>query len=110
MPVTRSRPRLAPLEPAVLENAARMLRVLAHPDRLRIVETLGKQRLSVGDLAEAIGLPQPQTSQHLTQMRAHGILDVERDGRNAYYLVVNPNALNVLDCIRKHAPGSRPRK
>ncbi|NBC11618.1 MAG: hypothetical protein GVY24_07805, partial [Planctomycetes bacterium] len=37
---------------------------------------------------------------------AHGILDVERDGRSAYYLVVNPNALNVLDCIRKHAPGS----
>lgn len=107
MPTTRRKPRS--LDPAVLEHAARTLKVLAHRDRLRIVETLGQKRLSVNELADAIGLPQAATSQHLTQMRAHGILDVERDGRSAYYIVVNPNALAVLDCIRQHAPpGSKP--
>ncbi len=89
-----------------LEEAARVLRVLAHPDRLRMIELLIAGRHSVGELAEAVGLAPPAVSQHLNHMRAHGILRVEREGRTAYYQVDNPNAINVIDCIRKHCPDS----
>lgn len=85
-----------------LEESARVLRVLAHPHRLKFVELLMAGRLSVGELAEAVGLPPNAVSQHLNHMRAHGILDVDREGRVAYYRVENPSVINVIQCIHKH--------
>ncbi len=89
-----------------LEHCARALRVLAHVDRLRIVEALDLAEHSVGELADALSLSQPAVSQHLTLMRAHGLLDCEKHGRLCYYRVTNPHALNVLRCIRKHGQGA----
>ncbi len=91
-----------PVPLSALEEAARVLRVLAHPHRLKFIELLMGGRLSVGELAAAVGLAPNAASQHLNHMRAHGILGVERDGRTAYYRVENPNAINVIECIRKH--------
>ena len=93
------------LELKVLEMAADVLKVLAHPYRLKIVELLSDNRLSVGDLAEHLDLAHNAVSQHLSQMKAHGILDVVRVGRTAYYHVVNPNAINVINCIKEHGCG-----
>ncbi len=95
-----------PLEMDNLEACAQVLRVLAHPHRLKIVELLMGRQLSVGELAEELELAPSAVSQHLNHMRAHGILGVERDGRTAYYRVENPSAENVIDCIRKHGQGS----
>ena len=88
-----------------LEMAARALRVLAHPLRLRMVEILMEGPIPVGELAEEIGLGQAAVSQHLNHMRAHGIVESERDGRQVFYEVVDPNALHVIQCIREHADG-----
>lgn len=87
---------------ADLEKAAEVLRVLAHPHRLRFVDLLLNRRLRVGELAEAAGLAPAAVSQHLNHMRAHGILAVERDGREAYYHVISPHARQLLACIREH--------
>lgn len=98
--------RQAPAIPApVLAEAARVLRVLSHPDRLRLVELLMAERHTVGELADATDLAPNAVSQHLSGMRAHGILAVERDGRAAYYRVANPNARHLIRCIRKHGCG-----
>ena len=96
--------RTAPLslDMDLLEASAEVLRVLAHPHRLKFVELLMSDRLSVGELAQQVGLAPNAVSQHLNHMRAHGILGVEREGRTAYYRVVNPNAINVIQCIHKH--------
>ena len=91
-----------PLDMTMLEESARVLRVLAHPHRLKFVELLMAGRLSVGELAEAVDMAPSAVSQHLNHMRAHGILGVEREGRTAYYRVENPNAVNVIKCIHKH--------
>jgi len=85
-----------------IEAAASILRVLAHPQRLRMVEILLEGPISVGDLAEEVGLGQAAVSQHLNHMRAHGIVDSIRDGRKVFYEVVDPHAIQVIDCIRKH--------
>ena len=90
------------VDTAELEQAAEVLRVLAHPHRLRFVDLLLNRRLRVGELAEAAGLAPAAVSQHLNHMRAHGILAVERDGREAYYHVVSPHAHQLLACIREH--------
>jgi DNA-binding transcriptional ArsR family regulator len=92
-----------PLQFEVLEHAAAVLRVLGHPHRLRIVELLADQRMSVTQLTAKLGLAQNAVSQHLNFMKAHGILDSTRAGREVFYRVVHPSALTVLGCIRKHA-------
>lgn len=103
--MTQTAAKPVPIE--ALEEAAKVLRVLSHPHRLKFVELLMGGRLSVGELAASVGLAPHAASQHLNHMRAHGILSVEREGRTAYYRVNNPNAVNVIECIRKHGPCPR---
>jgi DNA-binding transcriptional ArsR family regulator len=91
-----------PIPPEVLAHCSDALRVLAHPVRLRIVEILAAKRLTVGEVAQAVGGGQAAVSQHLTKMRVAGLLEVEREGRSAYYRVTNPACLAVLDCIRRN--------
>lgn len=86
----------------VLQQAGKMLRVLAHPQRLRMVELLLKEPYSVGELAEKVELPPAAVSQHLNHMAAHGIVEGERVDRQVHYRVVNQNACFLIDCLRKH--------
>lgn len=101
MPATR------PIAMNDLETAADALRVLAHPHRLAMVDRLLRRRLTVGELAQAVDLAPAAVSQHLNHMRAHGILQVQREGRQAYYIVVSPHAQQLLACIRQHKPRRR---
>lgn len=98
--VTRNR---LPMD--MLEQASRVLRVLAHPHRLKLVELMLDGPVPVGELADAAGLVPAAASQHLNHMRAHGIVDCQREGRLVYYEVINPNAANLIDCLQKHGTG-----
>lgn len=82
-----------------LGQAAECLRTLAHPHRLRIVQMLLGDRYSVGELAEACGIPSHMASEHLRLMRRCGFLDVEKDGRRVYYTVAEPHLANIIACI-----------
>ena len=88
-----------------LEEAARVLRVLSHKDRMRMVELLMYEQYSVSELAEAIDLPPAAVSQHLNHMAAHGIVEGERIERQVFYRVIHPNAEHLIDCIAKHCDG-----
>lgn len=91
---------LLPLE--TLERAAGAMRVLAHPHRLRICELLLQGRVCVTEIAEHLGIPANAASQHLGIMKAHGILNSERDGKTVYYRVIGPQPEWLLGCIRSH--------
>lgn len=93
-----------PISMDTLEQAAKVLRVLAHPHRLKLVELLESDRHTVGELALQLELAPHAVSQHLNQMRAHGILEARRNGRVVYYRVISPHALTLIQCIRKHSP------
>jgi len=97
-------PRMNLLPAEVLERAAAVLRVLAHPHRLRIVELLAPGPMTVSALVQRLGLAPNAVSQHLNFMKAHGILSSTRKGRSVSYRVVHPHALTVLGCIRRNAP------
>ncbi len=88
-----------------LETAATIMRVLAHPHRLRICEMLMTGRYSVNALAEHLGVPNNAVSQHLNMMKAHGLLGSDREGKTVYYRVVDPRPEWLLSCIRGHGPG-----
>lgn len=87
---------------ARLEQAAAVLRVLAHPHRLRICEVLLNGRVSVKEIAGHLHIPSNAASQHLNMMKAHGILGCERDGKTVYYRVIDPRPGWLLACMREH--------
>lgn len=89
------------LTPERLGRMAQVLRLLAHPHRLKIVEILGGQDdAPVGRIAENLNLPPAATSQHLNLMRRVGLLEAERNGREVRYRIGDRRCLSILDCIR----------
>jgi DNA-binding transcriptional ArsR family regulator len=83
-----------------MEQAAGCLRVLAHPHRLRIIEMLLQDRYTVGELAEACGIPSHMASEHLMLMKRCGFLESTREGRKAYYSVKEPHLSSIMACIQ----------
>jgi len=84
-----------------LNRVARTLKAVAHPLRLRIIETLRSGEHSVGEIVQAVGAKPAFTSQQLGLMRDRGIVDCRRDGAHVYYRLANQHVLKVIQCIRR---------
>ena len=84
----------------LLGRMAQVLRLLAHPDRLRIIENLEAGAAPVHDVVDALGLPQAATSQHLNQMKRVGLVAAERRGKEVWYAIADPRSISILNCIR----------
>ena len=94
----RSKDKLAP---QLIDFAADMLKCVGHPARLRIVEFLESNgEAAVSQIQEELELPQPVVSQHLTKMKALGLLRARRSQGMVFYCVALPQLLKLLDCIR----------
>jgi DNA-binding transcriptional ArsR family regulator len=91
------------LKPEALQRASEILKMLAHPQRLRIIEVLEReQEVPVHALIEETGFPQAVVSQHLNQMRRIGLLCAERRGKEMWYSICEPRTLSILNCICTH--------
>ncbi|GIX04065.1 MAG: hypothetical protein KatS3mg113_1071 [Planctomycetaceae bacterium] len=86
-------------ELAALERAAECLRLLAHPHRLRIIQLLSQKEFTVGEIAQACGIPAPMASDHLRLMQHCGFLSSVKRGRCVYYRIVESHLTNLLSCI-----------
>ncbi|MBX5492520.1 MAG: winged helix-turn-helix transcriptional regulator [Chloroflexi bacterium] len=74
---------------------------LCDPTRLRIVQALGDEELTVGALAGVIGRKLPATSQHLRVLRELGVVTRRRRGNTVYYrLAEGPAAATVRAVLR----------
>ena len=80
---------------------ARFFRALAHPARIRILETLVKGDRSVQELQEALGLDQPVVSQQLAVLRNQGIVKSEKQGLSVRYSLCNPAIEELLAVARR---------
>ncbi len=85
-----------------LEQAAPLIRVTAHPLRLRIIDFLQHGEACVGDIVGATQGAQAVTSQHLGTLRQHGILAARREGQRVYYRLERPELIHLLECIHAH--------
>lgn len=90
------------MENDVAEHVAEVLKAVAHPARLQIVELLVPGEMCVGDIVEAVGEKQAITSQQLNMMKDKGVLGSRRDGSKIYYHIENKNVIRLLDCIYDH--------
>ena len=83
-------------------KVAEVLKAVAHPVRLRIIELLEHDEKCVGDIAKDIGSKQSITSQELNMMKDKGVLACRRDGTKVYYRIANPNVIRLLHCVYDH--------
>ena len=88
------------MDPAVLNKAADVIKVVGHADRLRILEYLEDGERAVGEIQDVLDLPQAIVSQHLAKMRGWNIVESRRDGIHVYYRIIEPKVSHILDCIR----------
>ncbi|UCD53428.1 MAG: winged helix-turn-helix transcriptional regulator [Phycisphaerales bacterium] len=82
--------------------AADVLRAVAHPLRLQVIELLEKGEMCVGAISEALGEKQAITSQQLNIMKNRGILTSRREGTKVFYRLENRNVTQVLNCVYNH--------
>lgn len=88
------------IDPAALTKAADVIKVVGHPDRLRILEFLEDEEKAVGEVQDTLDLPQAIVSQHLAKMRGCNIVEARRDGIHVYYRIIEPKVKHILECIR----------
>ena len=86
-----------------VELYAQVCRALSDPKRLLIIESLRDGPMSVGEIAESLGLSQPNVSQHLAILRERRIVASEREGTSIRYRLNGDRVVSALDLLRQHA-------
>ncbi len=78
-----------------------LLKVVAHPVRIKILEELLKGVKCVSDFEEFLDISQPNVSQHLSLLRRHGVIDFYIDGRLKCYFLKDPIVPDLLELLKK---------
>ena len=92
------------LNPDELENASKMLKAIAHPVRIAILNYLdGGKRLTVTEIHELLQIEQSTTSHHLGILKDKGVLSSKREGKNTYYFLKHEKLSSIVECVRQCA-------
>jgi DNA-binding transcriptional ArsR family regulator len=86
-------------EIAILQ--AEVLKTLSSPRRLELLHLLADGPREVGRLAIDLHMSQPNVSQHLAVLRTAGLVEVERDGREARYRLADPDVMVACALMRQ---------
>jgi DNA-binding transcriptional ArsR family regulator len=84
---------------ARFEARAKIIKALAHPTRLFIVDELSRQERCVNELTEKVGADVSTVSKHLTILKNVGIVKDERRGAQVYYSLKMPCVLSFFTCV-----------
>ncbi|MCG9739826.1 metalloregulator ArsR/SmtB family transcription factor [Shewanella insulae] len=82
-----------------LNNRVAVLKALAHPTRLWLVEQLEQQERCVCELTDGVDADISTVSKHLSLLRQAGIVTSRREGKQIYYRLETPCLLGMLTCI-----------
>jgi len=86
-----------------MSSILKSLRLLADPNRLRILLLLAAEELSVAELQEILGVGQSTISTQLSQLKSAGLIEDRRAGKNNLYRLEHAAASSVLPVIRQAA-------
>lgn len=85
------------------KKIAALLKVLANEHRLMLFCALMEQEMTVGELANRVpDIGQSALSQHLALLRAHGILDAQKNGQRVTYRIADHRVGEIVHTLRKH--------
>jgi DNA-binding transcriptional ArsR family regulator len=83
--------------------ASELLKALAAPTRLAIIDLLDDAPRCVHELVDALGCPQPLVSQHLKVLRSAGLVAAARHGREISYSLVDEHVSSIVRDAVRHA-------
>ena len=81
------------------EEATRLMKALAHPERLMICCQLREGELSVGDIETTLSIPQPRLSRELSKLREHNILGTRRESKSIFYHLKDDRIRAIVDTL-----------
>jgi DNA-binding transcriptional ArsR family regulator len=81
------------------EARAQIIKALAHPSRLLMVEKLARGERCVCELRDMVGDDISTVSKHLTVLKQAGIVEVEKRGLQVWYRLKVPCILNFFGCV-----------
>ncbi len=84
-----------------MEKRVELLKVIAHPVRIKILEDLAQGVKCVSDFEESLDITQPNVSQHLKLLRSHDIVDYFIDGRLKCYFLKEPLIPDLLELLKR---------
>jgi DNA-binding transcriptional ArsR family regulator len=89
-----------------LEIAASMLRAMAHPMRIAIVDLLTvNKRLTVTEIYERLGIEQASASHHLNILKNKGLLESKREGKMIFYSLKHNRLAEIIECLDRCTVG-----
>ncbi len=90
-----------PPESEIRELHAQICQALADPTRIMLLYALVDGPKNVGELAQELGLGQPNVSRHLKVLRERGMANAEREGANVLYSLADKRVITALDLMRQ---------
>lgn len=89
------------IENTKYEAQAKIIKAMAHPSRLLIIEELQHQERCVNELTEMIGADISTVSRHLSILKNAGLVNDEKRGNCIYYALRCRCTLNFIDCVEE---------
>jgi ArsR family transcriptional regulator len=85
--------------PAQFRAQAKVMKALAHPTRLFIVDELSRGERCVCELTDMVGVEMPTVSRHLSLLKTAGLVEDEKRGAKIFYRLRVPCCLNFFQCV-----------
>ncbi|ACK42814.1 MULTISPECIES: ArsR/SmtB family transcription factor [Dictyoglomus] len=89
------------LSDEALQNMSDILKILAHPLRIKLIFILAQNSATVSDLLKILNVRQPNLSQHLTLLKRVKLLKTKREGKSVYYQLSHPEIRDLLESINE---------
>jgi ArsR family transcriptional regulator len=84
---------------AKFEARAKIIKAMAHPTRLFIIDELSRQSRCVCELTDMVGADTSTVSKHLSVLKEAGIIEDEKRGLQVWYTLTVPCVLNFFSCV-----------
>jgi len=84
-----------------MEKRVELLKVIAHPARIKILEELVHGVKCVSDFEDMLDISQPNVSQHLSLLRSSGAIDFFVDGRLKCYFLKEPLIPDLIQLLKR---------
>ena len=84
------------------DSAAEVMKAMAHPIRLGVLEVLADGEKTVTELYSLLGCSQSMMSQQLKLLRQQKLVDIRKEGSQKYCSLANRDFLKLFECMQKH--------
>lgn len=89
------------IEDEIFERQASICKAFAHPTRLHLLDMIGKGERGVSEIQKRIGVTKANLSQHLTVLKAAGVISTRRNGKQVYVGLAIPEVKQACHLIHE---------